>query len=429
MPSAQIMDVEQLLAPISDDQPQGIDIREDRSPTSDYYTIKDARNTARATERTGLFDDDVRAEALLQWQPVLEKGQEILTNSSKDLEVATWMIEAAVRLYGFAGLRDGMTVLHGLVENFWDGVYPEPDEDGLETKVAPITGLNGDGAEGTLLAPVRNCPVTAEGNKGEFTYFNYQQIYDASKITDDEKRADRYEALGNTLEDITQTITSTGDQFYLDLVDDLEVCNEKYKELNNLLYEHCGHDSPPSSQLTNLLDEVLRAVRFLCQDIIARAEAATAVEAPVETLEEVSLEDDGRVVTQTIASTGATVIAGPVTNREQALNQLSDVAEYFRTYEPHTPMADGIDRIVRWGRMTVAELMMELMPEESSRGIFSQLTGVAMDGTSTAKYVAPPTPTAAPQPVATEEMAASVDDGDWGGSEDNSSDTGGDVSW
>ncbi|MET4696839.1 type VI secretion system protein TssA [Endozoicomonas lisbonensis] len=436
MSSVQVMDIEQLLAPISDEQPQGSDIRENRSPTSDYYTIKDARNTARATERSGLFDEEVRQEALSQWQPVFEKGQDILANTSKDLEVATWLMEAAVRLHGFAGLRDGLTVLHGLVEQFWDGVYPEPDEDGLETKVAPITGLNGDGAEGTLLAPVRNCPVTAEGNKGEFTYFNYQQIYDASKITDEEKRADRYEALGHTLEDITQTISTTGDAFYLDLVESLEICNEKYKALNHLLYEHCGHDAPPSSQLSDLLDEVLRAVRYLCQDIIARAEAESkAQESAAEVAEDAEQEGEVRTVTQTIDSTGTALMAGPITNREQALNQLSEVAEYFRTYEPHTPLADGIDRIVRWGRMTVAELMMELMPEEASRSIFSQLTGVAMDGSSTTKYVAPPV-NAFNQP--SDAVAETADDGGWGsesggndgwGDETGSGSSGGDTSW
>lgn len=420
MPSAQVIDVERLLEPVSDDTPQGSDIREDRSPTSDYYTIKDARNQARATERSGLFDPEIRAEALNQWKPVLEKGEEILANTSKDLEVASWMIEASVRLHGFTGLRDGLSVLRGLVENFWEGLYPEIDEDGIETKVAPITGLNGDGADGTLLAPIRNCPVTAEGSQGEFSFFEYQQIYDASKITDEEKKAERYETLGSSLEDVEKTIASTDEQFYLDLVEDIEICNEEYKKLNDLLYEHCSHDAPPSSQITGLLDEIQRSTRFLFQDILARAEARNTVAETPEASAEPEEGDDSRVVTQTIASSSnAVIMSGPITNREQALDQLKDVAEYFRTYEPHTPLADGIERLVRWGRMTVAELMMELMPEETSRSIFSQLTGVAMDGTSTATYVAPPAPAAAPQAAPQETAAAPAEEtpaqeGGWG---------------
>ncbi|WP_281647712.1 type VI secretion system protein TssA [Parendozoicomonas sp. Alg238-R29] len=430
MPSPNIIDVEKILTPISEDTPQGSDIREDRSPTSDYYTIKDARNTARATERTGLFDADIRAEALAQWKPVLEKGEEILGNTSKDLEIAGWMIEAAVRLHGFAGLRDGLAILRGLVDNFWDGLYPEPDEDGLETKVAPITGLNGDGAEGTLLAPIRNCPVTAEGNKGEFSFFEYQQVYDASKIPEDEKRAERYETLGNSLDDVQQTITTTGDQFYLDLIEDLEICNSEYKALNDALYEHCSHDAPPSSQITALLDEVLRSVRFLCQEIIERAAAQSAPEEVAEQEFEGDAEDAGfsgeQTVTRAVIQGGAGMMAGPIVDREQALKQLEEVSKYFRTYEPHTPIADGIDRLVRWGRMTVAELMMELMPEETARGIFSQLTGVAMDGSSTAQYVPPPTPVAAPASAAAEESEEPAADDGWGQSSEPATE---DVGW
>ena len=37
-----------------------------------------------------------------------------------------------------------------LAENFWDGLYPLPDEDGILTRVAPLAGLNGVEADGVL---------------------------------------------------------------------------------------------------------------------------------------------------------------------------------------------------------------------------------------------------------------------------------------
>jgi type VI secretion system protein ImpA len=53
--------------------------------------------------------------------------------------------------------------------------------------------------------------------------------------------------------------------------------------------------------------------------------------------------------------------------------------------------------------MTVAELMLELLPDAQSRGLYSQLTGVMLDGSDTKSYVAPP---AATPPVASSEPAA-----------------------
>ncbi|MGI9282641.1 MAG: type VI secretion system protein TssA [Endozoicomonas sp.] len=423
MASPQIIDIDSLLEPISDDQPQGEDIREDRSPTSDYYTIKDARNAARATERGGLFDADSRAEALAEWHPVLNKGKEILSQKSKDIEVACWMIEAAVRLHGFNGLRDSLIVLRRLIDNFWDDLYPEPDEDGIETKVAAITGLNGDGNEGTLLAPIRNCAISEDSSMDAFSFFKYQQVYDASKIAEEEKRADRYEEIGLTLEEVERTVSTTADQFYLDLVDDIETCNEEFKLLTEKLSELCGYDAPPSSQITSLLDEVLRTVRFLCQEILARAQAQAESQQTVESSES---ETDSGVSVEQVSGHSVTVqhsfvAGGEITNREQALDQLKKISDYFRLYEPQSPLPDGIDRLVRWGRMTVAELMMELMPEENSRGLFSQLTGVAMDGTSTNTYVAPPAPVASSsslQDIEDETLSNQAASGNWGPNEE-----------
>ena len=425
MASPNVIDIESLLEPISDDQPQGEDIREDRSPTSDYYIIKDARNAARATERGGLFDADSQAEALSEWHPVLDKGIEILTGKSKDIEVACWMIEAAVRLHGFAGLKDSLTVLRRMVDDYWDGLYPEPDEDGIETKVAAITGLNGDGNEGTLLTPIRNCIISEDNSREAFTFFKYQQVYDASKITEEEKRQVRYEEIGLTLEEVEKTVATTNDQFYLDLVDDLETCNSEFKLLHEKLNGLCGYDAPASSQISSLLDEILRTVRFLCQEILARAQAQA--EQTAETIDE-HIDSTGQI--EPIAGHQVTVqhtamAVGAITNREQALDQLTKISEYFRLYEPHSPLPDGLDRLVRWGRMTVSELMVELMPEETSRGIFSQLTGVALDGSSTSTYIAPPISTAAPVVNQQETVDESIETNEgWGGNKESQSDSG-----
>ena len=47
---------------------------------------------------------------------------------------------------------------------------------------------------------------------------------------------------------------------------------------------------------------------------------------------------------------------------------MEKVAAYFRTYEPHTPLAPGLERLINWGRMTVAELMVEHAPSAEAGG-------------------------------------------------------------
>ena len=45
----------------------------------------------------------------------------------------------------------------------------------------------------------------------------------------------------------------------------------------------------------------------------------------------------------------------------------SELAEYFKQTEPHSPVSYALEQAVRWGRMSLPELLAELMPEEALR--------------------------------------------------------------
>src|SRR5262249_30132599 len=183
MASVAVLDLAKLLTPIPGPKPTGIDLRAGPSPTSAYYAIKDARNAARAAERLLVVEGE-QPTAPADWRPVLQLGTKALVEQTKDLEITAYLIEALVRLHGFAGLRDGFRLARGLVENYWDGLYPQPDEDGLETRVAPLTGLNGDDAEGTLLVPIARVPFTEATSVGRLDSTHYQQAVALGKLTD-----------------------------------------------------------------------------------------------------------------------------------------------------------------------------------------------------------------------------------------------------
>ncbi|WP_066960572.1 type VI secretion system protein TssA [Microbulbifer sp. Q7] len=405
------IELDSLLQDIPGERRQGEDIRADRSPTSDYYTIKDARNSARAAERSAMFDES-DADLLAPWREVAKTAQKILKEKSKDLEVASWYTEALIRLYGFPGLRDGFTLIERLIAEYWDDLYPEPDEDGIETKVAPLTGLNGDGADGTLLMPIRNAEITPEGDYGSYSFFHYQQARDADKIADPDAKGARVETLGYSIGEFDACATAAAPQWASDLVDTLEECLTSFKAANAALRESCGSDAPPSTNITTLLDEVLRTVRFVYK---SQLESLAAV----EEAEPVAV-DAGQAPTAVAENGGSamqmvSVPNGAITSREDALQLLEKAAKYFRTYEPHTPLAPGLERLIGWGRMTVAELMGELLPDDQSRAMYSQLTGVRLDGSDSQRYVAPPvTQSSSPeQPAAGVESQPAQEDKGW----------------
>lgn len=404
MTSPSVIDIEALCQPVTDNCPQGSDIRLDRSANSDYYRIKDARNGARAAERANLFDDDPSVDTLALWQTVLDTAPQILSETSKDLEVLSWYTEALIRFHGLAGLRDGLALTCEIIEKYWDNLYPEPDEDGIETKVAPLTALNGDGGEGTLLGPIRNCKITTLGNDGAFSYWQYQQARDASKVADEDEKNSRLQAMGFNLNSIEKTVATGDSTFYITLISDLEACCEHFQAINELMTSHCAHEAPPSTSIRELLEEVLRTVRFLSKDILAQQQAdetaantkpsAATDTAPSDGTPSSALQSNAGSPTAQMANAGG----GPIRHREDALNRLQDVANYFRQHEPHSLLSPAIERVVGWGRMSAAELLMELVPEDNARAILSQLTGIKLDGSDTTAYIPPPV-VSAPEPI------------------------------
>lgn len=368
MASEQIIPLEQLLEPISTDSPVGTDIRENASPTSPYYAIKDARNAARAAERNNIFDNDT-SEADTHWRKILELAPEILTNQAKDLEIASWYVEALVRRHGFQGLRDGFKLIYGLINNFWNDLYPLPDEDGIETRVASLTGLNGEGAEGVLIAPIRNVYITQGSSCGPYNYWMYQQALDVEKILDESNKREKAAKLGFSNEDVERAVSESSEQFYIDLVEDTAQAIETFREIGRILDEYCGiNDSPPTSNIINILTDCLGAIKH-----IGKNKIPAAIEEEIEDSSDTGM--DGSAVQPNAAKQSTKEI----NTRADAFKKLIEISDFFRKTEPHSPIPYILERAVRWGDMPLNELIKELIPDDSARKAYGSLTGISTD--------------------------------------------------
>jgi type VI secretion system protein ImpA len=359
MPSPQVVDVSSLLEPISADNAVGLDLRQDTTPRSLYSRIRDARKAARAAERTNLFDDN-STEADEHWRQVYELAPQALKSNSKDLEIACWYTESLIRKAGFKGLRDGFSLIRQLIEKYWDNLYPLPDEDGIETRLAALTGLNGEGAEGVLIAPIRSTHITEESPAGIFSYWKYKQALDAQRLTDEQGRSEQISKNGFSLDDIQNAVEQSSQEFYVNLRDDVRDALEEYKRIGQLLTERCGvHDSPPTSNIVNILTDTLSAITHIARHKLPEPEVAGGA-------------DGGDV-----SAAGSAAAGGPINSRAEALKQLSHISNFFRRTEPHSPLSYIIEKAVRWGDMSLGELMQELIPDSNSRTTYSSLTGVS----------------------------------------------------
>jgi type VI secretion system protein ImpA len=372
MASPEVLDFAKLLSPIPGGPPAGVDLRTDPSPASAYYAIKDARSAARAAERQMVVGDGEATDNLPDWRPVLEHATKALAEKTKDLEIAAYLIEALGRQHGFAGLRDGFRLARELIERYWDGLYPLPDEEGIETRVAPLTGLNGVDADGTLIVPITLVPITESTSFGRLGSVHYQQATALGKITDPKVREKRIAQGAISLDVFQKAVGESSPAFYSRLVQDLTQCQDEYLKLSAELEKRCSGHAPPSSNI--------KAALASCSDIVKSAAKHKLDSAPTKAA-------DGAPGAGPAASAAPAPgqASDAIQTREDAFRALLKVAEFFRRTEPQAVVSYALEQVVRWGRMPLPELLTELIPEDAPRKNLFKQVGITPEPTSDAK--------------------------------------------
>lgn len=352
------LNFDKLLAPITEGSPAGVDLRTDYSPSSLYYQIKDARNLARTNERRLMQGETTDNNATPAWQKVLSLAEEILASKSKDFEICIWYSEALLREHQFTGLKEGFVLVRKICEQYWNDLYPLPDEEGFSGRLALLGGLNGDETNGTLIAPIFNVPLTSSKKLGSFAFWQYQQAKAISQISDPDKRAKRL-AEGNVdLSTIELAISDTPLEFLKSLIDDLKSCVAEHKKLMVFLEQKCNQDTPPSSRIQESLDSCLEIIQYLSRDLLVDNNTST----------ESGDNHDG--------DQNDIGLSNKIQGREEALLALVRIADFFLTTEPHSPLSYLIRKVVRWGRLPFPVLLNELIVDDRVREQTFTLTGV-----------------------------------------------------
>lgn len=350
----QVIDIDALLQAISEEAPAGTDPRADSSPASLYYRTKDARNAARSAERAAVETGGASPE---EWDTVADTAMTILASHGKDLEIAAWLVEALLRTEGFAGLRDGMKVLTGIVNGFWETCFPELDEDGVEGKVSAVAGLNGSGAIGTLIQPIRLVSIT-RGSQWSFSLWNYEQARDLAKVTDPDRRQERIDNGAVTMEQFMESVADTSAAFFAETQAVIVETLAALAEMSAAFDAVAGVDAPPVSALREMLEEISRSIAHFAADKLAVANFSAGSE-DVAAGDANQQGEGGQQVSGTVV---VRKIEG-YQSRDEALAELTRISAYFRKTEPHSPMSYTLEDAVRRARMSLPDLLVELVED------------------------------------------------------------------
>ena len=256
--------INDLLAPISDERPAGEDI----ALAPEWVAISEARRRDKVDERKNS-----------DWPLIQGLLKDALARKSKDLRLAVWLTEANIKLAGFAGLRDSARLLRGLLTQYWDsGLYPEAEGGDLQFRAMPLEWLGGD----NLPRAIRQIPLTARSDSGrDYSYLDHSQarqigwekdIRNSLGDIDPEKAEKRKSALergGVSAEAFEEAIKSTRRASLEAVRADFDHAWDEFQQLDRCIEEKFGTEAPPTSEAKEALEDCRR----LIDDLLKRKKA------------------------------------------------------------------------------------------------------------------------------------------------------------
>ncbi|HYL98381.1 MAG TPA: type VI secretion system protein TssA, partial [Blastocatellia bacterium] len=314
--------------------------------------IRDARRQDEMFER-GEWKRDLK---LADWAKVVTVSTDALINRTKDLQIAAWLAEALAKLHGLSGVRDGLAISRGLVEHFWEHLYPEIDEENLEARANALEWMSGDMANAVRMATIGK---SITGN--EYSYLDYQEyntrLRSISQIDGESERLQTREELDRWNADWVRAREGTSRQFYEELLVLLNECRSELAALDRVSETRFGNQSPGFGPLKDALDETRSLVGKIVKDKRAKEGLDTKV-AAAEAAEESG--DESPVDGQPKLNG-----SGPISSRQDALLRLGQVAEYFSATEPHSPVSYLVQRAIKWGQMPLESWLEDVIRDES----------------------------------------------------------------
>lgn len=356
-----VVDVEALLAPIPGDNPAGENLQ--------YSGVYDEIREARRSE-DGLAQGDWQREPkTAEWPKVIQIATGALAEKSKDLQIATWLVESVVVLYGFAGLRDGLKVMRGLHEQYWDQLYPEVDEGDLDARANALSLM-----DRSVEIPLKQALLTKSDGGVDYSYIQWEDStrFDIPENVDDldsesfnratELKAQAEAENRTTGEAWRKAKNSTRRVFYEELYLLINQCWEEFQALDQVMDEKFGRVTPGLGTLKKTLDAIRSQVEKLVKE--------------KRLLEPDATLDSDSTVGGTEAEGNMGAAGGPLGSRAEALRQLAQVAQYFQRTEPHSPVAYLVQRAIKWGQMPLEIWLADVIKDGAVLGHLRETLGL-----------------------------------------------------
>lgn len=326
--------VDTLLNPISADNPCGVDIGYDPM----FVELE--------TMLQGKPETQFSASEEPNWKAILERCLELF-GRSKDLRVAVQLALALLKTEGLPGFRDGLLVIKGLVERYWEPVHPRLDPDdgndpqdrvNIIANLAAPAGAFRDPFQ--FIARIRQVPIGEVPKIGRISLADIERSGSASG--------------GGGASDLSRSQIEVA----------LRSSNpDRLRETYGVIVEAQG----AVKQIDALLTKAVGAGRAVAFDELAKVlkELEKTLAPPA------APGQSGDGAGESAGSTGSageglakgSAISGNVRSTQDVVRVLDQICEFYRRTEPSSPVPLILQRARRLVNMDFVQLLSDLAPD------------------------------------------------------------------
>ncbi len=330
-----MISTEELLKPLSDDQPCGADLYADLAFQELDVLIR------------GKEESQFEAAEEPDWRALQKRCLELF-GRTKDLRVAVALCLAASKTEGFVGLKDAMTVLTGIVSRYWDTVHPllDPDDNNDPTQrvniissVATPVGTLGDPMR--FLERLRVVPVVVSPRVGKVTLGDI--LVAQGKLPPTEGKTPR------SAKEIEAAFRDAKPEDVIALQSNINDILEMLGGMTEFLTATIGAGSVPNiEKLRADLRDIQKAAGFIQPEAVSSVADASAT---------------GVASSSTAGATVSAGVPGEVASVQDVIEALDRICEYYRKNEPSSPVPHLLGRAKRLAGKSFMEITQDLSPE------------------------------------------------------------------
>ncbi len=324
------IDVGLLLQEVSAASPAGSDLKLDPK-----FRDLEISATSKPEQRMG---DSVKPGQEPDWSDVKDRAVELLRRS-KDLRVGVQLTRSLLRTDGAAGLSQGIALIVGMLERYWDTVYPQLDpEDGNDPTFRLNSLANLAGWDGMVRA-LREMPLVTSRVLGRFSLRDVEIANGTSqRPADAEGEAPDQATIGAAFVEADSadlSATAAGIRGSLEGVEKiLAIVNDKVGSAGTL----------DLSRLTS----TLKSIDFILTEQLARRGPIAGA--------------DGAAVSGGAAPARGAAMTGEISSRDDVIRLLDKACEYFKRHEPSSPVPLLLERAKKLVTKSFLEIVRDMAP-------------------------------------------------------------------